>query len=145
MVRPGIASYGYPGVNTDLSLDPVMEVTSQIALVKEFPKDHAIGYGRTYSTTRDNERIGIIPIGYGDGFSRALSNKAEVIIGGKRQPLRGRISMDQCAVGIDDDDKVGDEVVLLENEEQFRYMQMTWQKSALFLMKYYVRWAMQRD
>ncbi|MBP9691582.1 alanine racemase [Candidatus Woesebacteria bacterium] len=113
MVRPGIASYGYPGVSNELQLEPVMELTSQIALVKMFPQDHPIGYGRTYVTAQGGERIGIIPIGYGDGLFRALSNKAEMIVGGKRQPLRGRISMDQCSVSISSDDKIGDEVVLL--------------------------------
>lgn len=108
MIRPGIASYGYGE-----DVEPVMELTTSLTLVKTFPPEHPIGYGRTYNSSDQNRKFGIIPIGYGDGLSRALSNKAEFIVNGSKRRLAGRISMDQCSIELDGDDTIGDEVVIL--------------------------------
>ncbi len=113
MVRPGIAAYGYPEHNMGLNLQPIMDIVSTITLIKEYPMGHSIGYGCTYQTSQDKERIGIVPIGYGDGLSRLLSNTFHPIVNGKKAPSVGRISMDQCAVLVDDDAKVGDEVTII--------------------------------
>ncbi len=108
MIRPGIASYGY-----GQHVEPVMELVTVVTLVKTFPPEHPIGYGRTYQTSGDHRRFGIIPIGYGDGLLRALSNKAEFIINGTKRKLAGRISMDQCTIELGEDDTIGDEVVII--------------------------------
>jgi len=112
MIRPGIASYGYPDENIE-SISPAMEIKSSLTLIKSFPKGSSIGYGRTYNTESDDERIGVVPVGYGDGLSRALSNSFEVIINGARRKSVGRISMDQCAVKVGAGDKVGDDVTIM--------------------------------
>lgn len=112
MIRPGIASYGYGS-----GVEPVMELTTSITLIKEYPDGHPIGYGRTYRTSGEHQRFGIIPIGYGDGFPRALSNKAHVIINGTKRKLAGRISMDQCTVELGEDDTIGDEVVIIGKQK----------------------------
>lgn len=107
MIRPGIASYGY-----GQDVEPVMEFVTTITIIKEYPDGHPIGYGRTY-TSHAGQRFGIIPIGYGDGLLRALSNKAEFIVNGTKTKLVGRISMDQCTIELDEDDTIGTEVVII--------------------------------
>jgi alanine racemase len=115
-VRPGIATYGYPEpVIPDLKLQPILKIKTRITLIKKLPADFSIGYGRTYFTKK-SERIGIVPIGYGDGLSRAASGKFSVISRGKKFPSVGRISMDQFAVRVDLNSKVGDEVFLLDEK-----------------------------
>ncbi|MFC1612925.1 alanine racemase [Patescibacteria group bacterium] len=77
MIRPGIATYGYPelyGNGLSLGLKPIMEITTQIALIKTYKKGASIGYGRTY-TTKNGESIAIVPIGYADGLNRKLGNR----------------------------------------------------------------------
>lgn len=112
MIRPGIAVYGYPEGENSLNLQPVMHAHSYIDLIKTYPKDHSIGYGRTYQTS-ENERIGIIPVGYGDGLFRNLSGKISPFINGKYQPSCGRISMDQFAISLDKNDTEGDRVEII--------------------------------
>ncbi len=119
MVRPGIAVYGYPEPqNNNLNLKPVMSVSTRISLIKTYPKNHSIGYGRTYKTKKENERIALIPIGYGDNFSRLFSNNFEVIIRGKKYKSVGRVSMDQSAILIDDNVKLSDEAMILGKQKQ---------------------------
>jgi alanine racemase len=102
MVRPGIMTYGVwptdspPSVNP---LRPVLRWETRIVLVKCVEPGTSIGYGRTYST-RNTARLGILPVGYADGYKYGLSNQAEVLIRGKRCPVRGSISMDQTVVDI---------------------------------------------
>jgi alanine racemase len=113
MVRTGLAMYGIPDPET-VGLEPVMSLKSRIINLKEIPAGSSLGYGRSFITKRDS-LIGIIPIGYADGFPRVLSNKQEVLIGEKRCMVVGNISMDQCLVDLTDLQKVniGDEVILL--------------------------------
>jgi len=113
MIRPGIASYGYGE-----DVEPVMELVSAITLIKEYPAVHPIGYGRTYHSSKQNKRFGIIPIGYGDGLSRALSNKAEFIVNGTKRKLAGRISMDQCTIELGVNDRISDEVVIIGKRKE---------------------------
>ncbi|HBM16655.1 MAG TPA: alanine racemase [Lentisphaeria bacterium] len=113
MIRPGIASYGYPGHDLGIPLDPVMEFKTKISLIKEYPKGHCIGYGCTYTTKKKDERIGILPIGYGDGLNRLLSNKLAVIVNGKKEKSIGAISMDQLAISVGKNTQINDEVIII--------------------------------
>ena len=117
MVRPGLMSYGvHPGDGTREQnlLSPVMSFKSRIVLLKEFPAGYSIGYGRSYITNKPT-RIATIPVGYGDGYGRILSNQGEALIGGKRCPIVGRISMDMCTADVTavGNCRIGDEVVLM--------------------------------
>ena len=116
MVRPGIIAYGYyPSKEQEriLPLKPVMELRTKIVFLKKVPEGSTISYGMTYRTKQETW-IATIPIGYGDGYSRLLSGKAEVLIKGKRYPLVGTICMDQCMIdlGPQTDIKLFDEVSL---------------------------------
>jgi len=114
MVRTGIALYGLAPANDDPFRDglrPAMKLVSYIAGVREMVPGDSIGYGRTYYCV-ELTRVGIVPVGYADGVRRALGNRAEVLVAGRRCPIIGRISMDQMTVKLPDDWGVtGDEVV----------------------------------
>lgn len=104
-VRAGITIYGiYPSEEVDRSLmklKSVMSLISHIAYIKELPAGCPISYGGTFVTKRPS-RIATIPVGYGDGYPRLLSNKASVLIRGKRAPIVGRVCMDQFMVDVTD-------------------------------------------
>ena len=103
MIRPGIALYGYvpdPSVK-DPGLKPVMTVKSRIAAVRDLPAGAKISYGCTATLERDS-KIAVLPMGYGDGLPRCLSNKLEVLIEDKLCPVLGRICMDMCMVDVTD-------------------------------------------
>ena len=105
LVRCGIASYGLdpaPGVSPDLGLEPAMTVTAPLALTKNLHAGASISYGHTWTTPGDT-RVGLVPLGYGDGVPRHAGNTAEVWVGGARRPIRGRICMDQFVVELADD------------------------------------------
>lgn len=119
MVRPGLALYGYAPSRHMLeliNLRPVLRLVSHVSLVKILPPGHCVGYGKTFTTARKT-RLGIVPVGYADGFVRALSNAA--IVGTRRgdAPVVGRVSMDQLAIDLTDIGEIspGDEVVLIDN------------------------------
>lgn len=106
MVRPGIALYGYyPDENLDGLVDgglrPVMQVKSRIAAVRALPKGTFVSYGRTAVLERDS-RLAVVPIGYGDGLPRALSNQMSFLIHGVPCPIVGRVCMDMCMVDVTD-------------------------------------------
>jgi alanine racemase len=94
--------------------DPVMRWRTEISRLKTLPPGHAIGYGTTFHTKRTS-RIATLLVGYADGYHRALSNRAEVIVRGQRAPVVGRVSMDLITIDVTDiaDAAPGDEVVLL--------------------------------
>ncbi|HTX18638.1 MAG TPA: alanine racemase [Bacteroidota bacterium] len=117
LVRPGIMIYGHPPsrtVSPMLPLRPAMSLRSRIEFMKTVEKGTSISYGRRYFT-RGRTTIGSVAIGYGDGFSRRLTNKASVLVNGKRFPVVGTICMDQVMidVGIRSSCKVGDRVTLM--------------------------------
>ncbi len=116
MVRPGKMTYGYFTKQTDSLLTeiaPVFSVKAHVSYFKVVEKEQGIGYGHTFKT-QESTRIVTIPLGYGDGFRRALSNKGQVLIRGKRYPIVGNICMDQFMVDIHlDEAYVGEEVVLV--------------------------------
>jgi alanine racemase len=116
-VRPGLALYGgYPGKNSigRIRLEPVMGLKSRVISVKRLPSGAAVSYGHTFVTGRASE-IAVIPVGYDDGYPRALSGKAEVLIRGRRLPVLGRICMKSMMVDVTDINGAapGEEVVLL--------------------------------
>jgi alanine racemase len=116
LVRCGIASYGLdpaPGRSPDIGLQPAMTVTSPLALTKRVPAGAGVSYGHTWTTPAET-RLGLVPMGYGDGVPRHAGNTAEVWVDGKRHRIRGRVCMDQFVVDLEDDSEVaaGAEVVL---------------------------------
>ncbi len=117
MVRAGIITYGlYPSdyVDKSLGLMPALELVSHVAYVKEVGPNFTVSYGSTYVTDK-NTKIATIPVGYGDGYPRALSSKGRVLINGCYAPIIGRVCMDQFMVDVTDvpDIAQGDEVVLI--------------------------------
>ncbi|MBS0359177.1 MAG: alanine racemase [Proteobacteria bacterium] len=120
MVRPGILAYGYfPTQHNEKLKDiaPIFSVKAKIVYFKVVSKGQGIGYSHTYKTQEDS-RILTIPVGYGDGYRRGLSNKGEVLIRGKRYPIVGNICMDQLMVNIGQDEAyVGEEVTLIGKQE----------------------------
>lgn len=117
IVRPGIMQYGYyPSTEVDkrrVDLKPAMTLKAEVSNIKEVEKDSGISYGHIFSTSRKS-KIATLPIGYADGYSRMLSEKAFVSIQDKRVPIVGRICMDQMMIDVTDldDVNIGDEVVL---------------------------------
>lgn len=103
MVRPGIALYGiYPGAREKgLELTPAMELKSRIIDVHEIEAGETVSYGCAFKAEK-KMRVAVLPIGYGDGLHRILSDKLEVIIGDKRCRQIGRICMDMCMVDVTD-------------------------------------------
>ncbi len=102
MVRCGIAVYGcspFGGDPSDDDLVPVMRWVSHLAQVKPFTSRMSAGYGRMWRAARGTA-VGIIPVGYADGFARDLSNNDEVLVGGRRVPVVGAVSMDLIAVDL---------------------------------------------
>ncbi|WP_072894890.1 alanine racemase [Clostridium fallax] len=124
-VRPGIILYGYypsDEVNKNINLIPALTLKTTVVHVKKVPKDMYISYGRKYKT--DGERvIATLPIGYADGYTRFLFEKAKVIINGKLAPIVGRICMDQCMIDITDIENVsvGDEVILIGEDNGVKF------------------------
>ncbi|MCZ6683240.1 MAG: alanine racemase [Planctomycetota bacterium] len=104
MVRPGLALFGYlpsPSMARDIDLRPALRVVSYLSAVKNLPPGHCVGYGRTFITERST-RLGIVPIGYCDGYLRTLSNNGVVSTPVGDAPVIGRISMDQLAIDLTD-------------------------------------------
>jgi alanine racemase len=117
LVRCGVAIYGLdpfqhdPG---DHDLEPALSLHSYVAAVKLFQKGESAGYGRRWAATNPTY-VGVIPIGYGDGWRRGLTNNADVLVKGRRYPLVGTVSMDNITIdlGPQTDVTPGDEVVLI--------------------------------
>jgi alanine racemase len=105
MVRCGIAVYGMDPFGEDSAaraLEPALELSSYVAEVKLLQAGESAGYGRRFVAERDTY-LGVLPIGYGDGWRRGLSNNGEVLIGGRRHPLVGTVSMDNITVDLGPD------------------------------------------
>ena len=118
-IRPGIIQYGLSpntGVENPLKLKQVMTLKSVIDQLKVIPKGTDIGYGRTY-TTDSEQVIALVPTGYADGYSRALSNKGFAVVNGVLCPIRGRVCMDQMMIDVTKANaKLGDEVKLYSDD-----------------------------
>lgn len=119
LARPGIILYGpQPSdvMTNHLDLRYALRLVSHVTHVQTLHTGEAIGYGGTYTADREI-RTATVPIGYADGYSRDLSNKGFVLIGGKRRPIIGRICMDQLMCAVDDTVQPGAEVVLIGNQK----------------------------
>ena len=116
MVRPGIMLYGIypsPEVKRSVMVQPALAWKSRVVYFKVIRPGHPVSYGSTWQSDHPT-RIVTIPVGYGDGYFRNLSNKTQVIIRGKRYPQVGRVCMDQIMVNIETDSAFnGDEVTLI--------------------------------
>jgi alanine racemase len=117
MVRPGIMIYGsYPDATTPRTVDlrPALSWRSRVSFVKDVAKGETVSYGRTWAAPQDT-RVATIPVGYGDGYNRRLSNTGRVLIDGRSYPIAGRVCMDQFLVDLGPGSTVarGAEVVLI--------------------------------
>lgn len=117
LVRPGIMIYGaYPDPEAarTVPLLPALEWRTRVSFVKRVPAGETVGYGRTWTAPRDTW-VATVPVGYGDGYSRLLSNRGRMLVRGRSYPIAGRVCMDQTMIdlGPDTDVTVGDEVVLV--------------------------------
>ena len=120
LVRPGIILYGYPGADDTfekINLKPIAVLKAKVTFLKTVEKGTSIGYSRSYITTKET-KVATIPIGYADGFRRDFSNGWEVLINGKKVPIIGKVCMDSFMADVTelDDVKLGDEVVIWDNE-----------------------------
>jgi alanine racemase len=126
MVRCGIAIYGLDPFQRDPGehgLEPALELHSYVADVKRFESGASAGYGRTWRAPGDTW-VGVLPIGYGDGVRRGLSNNAEVLVGGHRYPLVGTVSMDNVTIDLGPETEVkrGAEAVLIGGQGSERIL-----------------------
>lgn len=113
MVRPGISLYGYG----KKGLTPAMEIFSRLISVKTLKKGHPVSYGRTYRLKHDT-RVGVIPVGYADGYSRLLSNTGFAGIHGKKAHILGRVTMNHIMLDIDGiNARIGDKVLIMGRDK----------------------------
>jgi alanine racemase len=117
MARCGVAVYGldpFQGDPAERGLSPALSLRSYVADVKRFPAGASAGYGRRWKASVDTW-VGVIPLGYGDGVRRGLTNNAEILVRGRRHPLVGTVSMDNVTIDLGPETAVepGDEAVLI--------------------------------
>lgn len=117
LVRPGVMAYGSypdPGTPRTVPLLPGIEWRSRVTFVKRVRAGEAVGYGRTWTASADTW-LATVGIGYGDGYSRSLSNRGRMLVNGRSCPIAGRVSMDQTMIDLGPEPvaAVGDEVVLI--------------------------------
>ncbi|MFV0575486.1 MAG: alanine racemase [Vibrio sp.] len=116
-VRPGIILYGISPFEEktaeELGFKPVMTLKSQLIAVRDVKAGDSVGYGATWTSPRDT-KVGVIAMGYGDGYPRTAPNGTPVLVNGRKVPLSGRVSMDMLTVdlGPDSTDCVGDDAIL---------------------------------
>ncbi len=120
MVRPGIMLLGAspaPGLAGQMGLRPLMTLRTEVLQVRRLRAGSPVSYGRTFTTGRDSI-IATLPIGYGDGLPRALSNRGSVLIGGARAPIRGTVCMDLIMCDVTDIPgvKPGDEAIVMGSQ-----------------------------
>lgn len=119
MVRPGLSLYGVDPTgrpSLDRPLRPVLKWLAPLVGIQDIPAGGTVGYGQTWSARRPT-RVGLLPVGYADGYPRCLSNGAKVLLHGRCAPVIGRVSMDMTTVDLTDhpDAHVGEEVTLLDD------------------------------
>lgn len=121
LVRPGLMLYGMcgaPFLKSKVKLKPALSVKSRILFLKKVERGRSISYGRTFTAPK-KMKVATLPIGYNDGYFRIFSNNAFVLVGGKRCPVVGRVTMDQTMVDVSKvkSVKIGDEAVLLGRQK----------------------------
>jgi alanine racemase len=126
MARCGVAIYGLDPFQLDPAergLAPVLSLRSHVAAVKRFPAGQSAGYGRRWRAPADTW-VGVVPLGYGDGVRRALSNDCDVLVDGRRRPLVGTVSMDNLTIDLGPEATIepGAEAVLIgrQGDEEIR-------------------------
>ena len=122
LVRTGLALYGYPGApDVDLPLRPAMRLRTEVITMRDLPVGGRVGYDGTFVAER-RTRLATLPLGYGDGLMRAVSNRGVVLVRGRRCPIVGNVSMDLTTIDVTDvpDVAIGDEVLLLGDQEGAR-------------------------
>lgn len=107
LARPGILLYGYVDGENDVKLEKVMRIFSSIVQVQEVKKGEAVSYGRRFFAEKDM-RVGVVPIGYADGYPRCLTNKSHVFVDGVKCPVTGTVCMDMLMVDLTGVDLNGD-------------------------------------
>lgn len=120
MIRPGISLYGIDPTGApsmDRKLRPVARFVAPLVGVRSIPKGQGVGYSHTWLAPRDS-RIGLVPIGYADGYARLLSNRSSMIVQGRRAPVVGRVSMDLVTLDLTDvpQANLGDEVTVIDDD-----------------------------
>jgi alanine racemase len=120
MVRPGIGLYGIDPTcrpSVDRALRPVLKITAPLLQARPVRKGTTAGYNQTWTADRDT-RLGLVPIGYADGYLRSFSNRAKMLVRGKAAPVVGRVSMDYTTIDLGGvpDAQVGDEVIIVDND-----------------------------
>jgi alanine racemase len=126
MARCGVAIYGLDPFQVDPAergLVPALELRSYVADVKRFPAGTSAGYGRRWEAAVETS-VGVVPLGYGDGVRRGLTNNAEVLVRGRRMPLVGTVSMDNLTIDLGPDSEVepGEEAVLIGPQGEDRIL-----------------------
>jgi alanine racemase len=126
LVRCGVAIYGLDPFQRnpdEQGLTPALSLHSYVAAVRRFEPGESAGYGRRWHANEPTW-VGTIPIGYGDGWRRALTNNADVLVRGRRHPLVGTVSMDNITIdlGVETDVETGDEVVLIGSQGDERIL-----------------------
>ena len=104
MVRPGLMLYGYapaPHLATRAALRPAMRLRTAVAQARRIPLGRAVGYGGTFVAQRPTD-IAVLPLGYADGYHRLASNRASMLVRGRRVPVAGRVCMDQTMIDVTD-------------------------------------------
>lgn len=132
-VRPGIMVYGlYPSTRVSKSIEvrEALTLKTRVVFVKQSPPGTGISYGRTHTLSRKSV-IATLPIGYGDGYPRLLSNKGEAVVRGSRVPIVGRVCMDQTMIDVTDVPgvEVGDEVILYGGGYEFLNLSLVAEKA----------------
>lgn len=120
MVRPGIALYGIDPTcepSIDRNLRPALKWTAPLLMIRPIRAGDAVGYGQTWRAPRDTH-VGLVPVGYADGYMRAFSSQANVMLNGRPCPVVGRVSMDLITIDLGTQPRatVGDEVTILDND-----------------------------
>jgi alanine racemase len=131
MVRPGISLYGYyPSLKTSesIKLYPVMSLVSKVSTVRKTKRGESVSYSRRYFTKEETKIISV-PIGYADGFTRALTNKAQAIIKDKIYNQVGTVTMDRIMFDVGNDNiKVNDDVILIGEKGKLKIDAWDWSK-----------------
>jgi len=119
IIRPGLSLYGYPpakDLEEVFAVKPIMKLLTKVIITHRIKQGESVGYSRLFIADKDTT-IATLPLGYGDGFTRAQTGKANCLINGKKYPIVGSICMDACMVDVGDDNiKSGDQVVIIGNQ-----------------------------